>query len=80
MFWIARSKRLFVVGQYDDFTDVLEIQLGENNLYPLRRSLDFMLAHKSPEESADILSRYVNREDNLNTLIRMIKLNEHRKT
>jgi len=78
--FVARSKRLFLVGQYDDFADVLEIQLAESSLRPLRRSLSFMLERKSMEESADILSKYVNSEDNLNTLLRMIKLSEHRKS
>ena len=72
--FVARSKRLFVIGQYDDFADMLEIQLGENNLRPLRASLSFMLDHKSMQESEEILAQYVNSEDNLRTLLRMIKL------
>ncbi|MFT5484498.1 MAG: tetratricopeptide (TPR) repeat protein, partial [Halieaceae bacterium] len=66
-----KSKRLFMVGQYDDFADMLEIQLTENNLRPLRSSVSFMLEHKSVEEGCEILSKYVNSEENLNTLLRM---------
>jgi len=74
--FVLRSRQLFKVGEYEDYADMLEIQLAENNLRPLRRSLGFMLEHKSMEESAQILSEHVNSEENLNTLIRMIKLNE----
>ena len=77
--WIAKSKRLFMIGQYDNFADLLEIQLSENNLRLLRHSLRFMLEQKTLEESSEILSQYVNSEDNLNTLLRMIKLNESRR-
>lgn len=77
--FIAKSKRLFMVGQYEDFADVLEIQLLENNLRPLRESLSFMLEHKPLQESIVILSDYVNSQNNLNTLIRMIELNERKR-
>ena len=76
---LSRSKRLFLIGQYNDFADNLEMQLGDNNLRPLRRSLAFMLEHKSLDDSIDILNRYVNTEDNLHTLTRMIRMNEKRK-
>lgn len=72
----SKSRKMFMVGQYDDFADLLEIQLTENNLRPLRHSLSFMLEHKSLEESSEILSKYVNSEENLNTLLRMIRLSD----
>ena len=75
---LARSKRLFLIGQYDDFADNLEIQLGENNLRPLRHSLAFMLEHKTMAECLEILSSHVNTEENLQTLTRMIRKNESR--
>ena len=76
---LSRSKRLFLIGQYDDFADNLEIQLGEHNLRPLRRSLAFMLEHKPLAECEEILSNYVNTEENLNTLTRMIRMNDRRR-
>lgn len=74
--FISKSRKMFMVGQYDDFADLLEIQLTENNLRPLRNSLSFMLEHKSLEESSEILSKYVNSEENLSTLLRMIRLSD----
>ena len=65
-----------MVGQYEGFADVLESQLVANDLRPLRESLSFMLENKSLEESTEILSLYVNSEQNLNTLLRMIRLKE----
>ena len=74
--FISKSRKMFMIGQYDDFADLLEIQLAENNLRPLRQSLNFMLQNKSLEESSEILSKYVNSEENLNTLLRMIRLSD----
>ena len=75
--YAAHAKRLFKIGQYDEFADVLEIQLAENNLRPLRRSLAFMLENKSLDECIEIFSQYVNTEENLNTLTRMIRLSQN---
>ena len=69
-----RSRHLFVMGEYEDFADLLEIQLATNELSPLRDSVNFMLAHKTLAEAINILEHYVNTEDNLNTLKRMITL------
>lgn len=71
-----RSRKLFLKGDYDDFVDLLEIQISTNQLRPLRKSIDFMLSHMSTAESLTILNQYVNTEDNLNTLTRMVKLSE----
>jgi tetratricopeptide (TPR) repeat protein len=76
---IARSKRHFLRGQYENFVDVLEIQLAENNLHPLRECLKFMREHKTLQESSEILSGYVNTRENLNTLLRMVELNDARR-
>ena len=69
-----RSRHLFVMGEYEDFSDLLEIQLATNELSLLRDSVNFMLAHKTPDEAIDILEHYVNTEDKRNTLKRMITL------
>ncbi|MBL4940231.1 MAG: hypothetical protein JKY81_01060 [Colwellia sp.] len=67
-----KSKLLFRQGDYDDFTDLLEIQIAHNALRPLRNSINFMLQHKNTEEAIHILSLYVNTEDNFQILKRMI--------
>ncbi|MEH6592487.1 MAG: tetratricopeptide repeat protein [Halioglobus sp.] len=74
--FFANSKKLFTVGHYEVFADMLETQLSENNFKPLRQSLAFMLEHKTMDESTQILSKHVNSEDNLKTLVRMIKNSE----
>ena len=76
-----KSRRLFLKGYYEDFADVLEIQLSTNELRPLRHSLNFMLKHKSMDESIKILEHHVNSNSNLETLVRMIRLsNENHST
>jgi len=67
-----KSKTLFIQGHYDDFTDLLEIQIANSALKPLRQSVNFMLQHKDPEEAIEILELYVNTEDNFQVLKRMI--------
>ncbi|MER2490879.1 tetratricopeptide repeat protein [Catenovulum sediminis] len=67
------SKKLFLANDFDDFADLLEIQLASNELKPLRESMAFMLRHKSLDESIAILEEYVNRPDHLDTFIRMLK-------
>lgn len=71
----VKSRRLFLKGDYNDFADLLEIQLTTNELKPLRQSLRFMLDHKSLEQVIEILNTHVNSEDNLRTFERMIRLN-----
>lgn len=73
-----KSKSLFIKGEYDDFTDLLEIQIANNTLKMLSRSLNFMLQHKSPDEAIEMLELYVNTEENLQILKRMILQNVKR--
>jgi len=68
-----KSKTLFLKGDYDDFADLLELQISNNSLKPLRHSLNFMLQHKTTEEAVNILDLYVNTEDNFHVLKRMIQ-------
>lgn len=68
-----KSKTLFLKGDYDDFADLLELQISNNSLKPLRHSLNFMLQHKSTDEAINILDLYVNTEDNFHVLKRMIQ-------
>jgi tetratricopeptide (TPR) repeat protein len=73
-----KSKSLFIKGEYDDFTDLLEIQIANNALSMLAKSLNFMLQHKSSEEAIEMLELYVNTEENLQILKRMILQNVKR--
>ena len=76
--FMRRSRKLFLKGDYDDFVDLLEIQLSTNELKPLRRSIHFMQEQMSKDEIMTLLNRYVNTEDNLHTLTRMVRLSyEH---
>lgn len=70
--FMRRSRKLFLKGDYDDFVDLLEIQLSTNELKPLRKSIEFMQQHMAHEEIDRMLNRYVNTEDNLHTLTRMV--------
>ncbi len=72
--FMRRSRKLFLKGDYDDFVDLLEIQLSTNELKPLRKSIEFMQQHMAHEEINHMLNRYVNTEDNLHTLTRMVRL------
>lgn len=72
--FMRRCRKLFLKGDYDDFVDLLEIQLSTNELKPLRKSIEFMQQHMTPEEINRLLNRYVNTEDNLHTLTRMVRL------
>ncbi len=73
-----RSRRLFLNNDYDDFVDMLEIQLSTNELKPLRHSVEFMLQHMTVDEILTMLNRYVNTEEHLHTLTRMVRLaHEH---
>jgi hypothetical protein len=69
-----RSRKLFLRNKYEDFVDLLEIQIFTNELRPLRQSINFMLTHKSESEIVDMLNIYVNTEENLQTLKRMVRL------
>jgi len=73
-----KSKNSFIQGDYDDFSDLLEIQIANNAMKPLRNSVVFMLENKQPDEAINILSLYVNTENNFQILKRMILQNVER--
>ena len=72
--FIRKCRRTFMQGNYEHFADLLEIQIASNELGPLRDSLVFMTEKKGKSEAQLILDKYVNSEENLRTLSRMLKL------
>ncbi|MCB1693688.1 MAG: tetratricopeptide repeat protein [Pseudomonadales bacterium] len=72
------ARRAFERGQYDEFTDLIEGLLDEENFAPLRNNFRFMLTHKSFDESREILNKYVNTLERLPTLMRILE-REHEK-
>lgn len=73
-----RARRLFELGQYDEFTDLIEGMLDKEDFSPLRANFRFMLEEKNLEESRAILDRYVNTPDRLPALLRILE-REHEK-
>ena len=71
-----RSKKHFLEGDYVAFTDLLEMQAGENNIVGLRKNIDFMLKHKSADEAKKIIEDYVDFEEIMRMLMRMIDRHE----
>jgi len=74
--FINNSRKTFLAGDFEDYADMLEIQLTTNELKPLRNSLNFMLEHRTLEQAIELLEQYVNNEDNLKTLTRMLRLSQ----
>lgn len=68
------SCKFFLKGDYDDFVDLLEIQLLINELKLLCKSIEFMQQYMVYEEINCMLNCYVNIEDNLYILICMVRL------
>lgn len=67
-----KSRKFFLKGDYETFTDILENQIIEYNPVELRKSLRFMLLHKSPEETKTILQNYVLSKAHLESLLRLL--------
>lgn len=70
---LNRARKAVEQGNYDDFTDLLEGLLDEENFAPLRANFRFLLKEKSYEEAQDILNRYVNTLERLPTLLRILE-------
>ncbi|MCB1647584.1 MAG: tetratricopeptide repeat protein [Pseudomonadales bacterium] len=75
---LNRARKAVEEGNYDDFTDLLEGMLDEENFAPLRANFRFLLRAKSYEEARDILNKYVNTLERLPTLLRILE-REHEK-
>jgi tetratricopeptide (TPR) repeat protein len=72
-FKLVRARKDFEQGNYDDFTDLIEGLLDEENFVPLRANFRFMLAQKTYSEAQEILNKYVNTLERLPTLLRILK-------
>lgn len=72
------ARRAFEKGNYDDFTDLIEGLLDEENFAPLRTNLRFMLRERSYDEAREILNKYVNTLDRLPTLLRILEREHER--
>ena len=76
-----RSRKALAANDYDLFTDMLELQLSENNFSGLRYNLKYLLRDSARKVSRDdiknhaegILHTYVNSVDNVDVLVRMLK-------
>lgn len=75
---LRSARRAFENGDYDEFTDLIEGLLDEENFAPLRSNFRFLLERKSIEEAREILNTYVNTLDRLPTLLRILE-REHEK-
>jgi tetratricopeptide (TPR) repeat protein len=67
-----RSKKLFIKGDYESFTDILEYQVIAFDQHAIRTSLDFMLRHKTMKECQEIFDEFVDHQSHLELLQRMI--------
>lgn len=72
------ARRAFEKGNYDEFTDLIEGLLDEENFGPLRTNLRFMLRERSYDEAKEILNKYVNTLDRLPTLLRILEREHER--
>ncbi|MEM7364589.1 MAG: tetratricopeptide repeat protein [Pseudomonadota bacterium] len=70
---LNNARRLFDKGDYDEFTDLIEGLLDEENFSPIRKNFQFLLNQKSYDEARDILNKYVNTPDRLPTLLRILE-------
>ena len=75
---LNRARRSFEKGDYDDFTDLIEGLLDNEDFSPLRANLRYVLQKKGYEEVRDILDKYVVTVDRLPSLQRLLE-REHEK-
>lgn len=70
---LNNARRLFEKGNYDEFTDLIEGLLDEENFAPIRTNFQFLLNQKTYDEAREILNKYVNTPDRLPTLLRILE-------
>ncbi|MEX0942133.1 MAG: tetratricopeptide repeat protein [Pseudomonadales bacterium] len=70
---LRNARKLFEQGKYDEFTDLLEGLLDQENFVPLRANFRFMLRHQGLHGATEILNKYVNTVDRLPTLLRILE-------
>ncbi len=75
---LNRARRAFELGQYDEFTDLIEGLLDKEDFAPLRANFRFLLREKDIDEARSILDKYVNTPDRLPALLRILE-REHEK-
>ncbi len=77
-FKLNQARRLCERGNYDEFTDLIEGLYDQEDFAPLRSNFRFLLNHTNYEESKEILKKYVNTEERLPSLLRILE-REHEK-
>ncbi len=70
---LNRARRSFENGDYDDFTDLIEGLLDEENFTVLRANFRFVLGQKGFDEVKQILNDYVVTLERLPTLQRILE-------
>ncbi|HIG39049.1 MAG: tetratricopeptide repeat protein [bacterium] len=70
---LNRSRRSFERGQYDDFTDLMEALLDQEQFSPIRTNFQFLLKQRTYDEAKEILNSYVNTVERLPTLLRILE-------
>jgi len=77
-FKLNLARRSFERGDYDEFLDLSEGLLDEENFSILRANFRFILDHTGYDEAKEILSRYVVTLERLPSLLRILE-REHEK-
>ena len=72
-FKLSRARKAFSENNYDDFTDLMEGLLDNENFSPLRANLRELIQQRSYQEAQIILNKYVNTLERLPTLLRILE-------
>ena len=72
-FKLNRARKAFEENEYDDFTDLMEGLLDNENFSPLRANLRQLIQQRSYQEAQVILNKYVNTLERLPTLLRILE-------
>jgi tetratricopeptide (TPR) repeat protein len=75
---LNHARRSFERGNYDEFTDMIEGLLDQENFSILRSNFRFVLNQKGYEDAREILNRYVVTLERLPSLLRILE-REHEK-